>query len=279
MKVRVGHTPLEFKDSNEQHKHDITKIFKHAVDRRWAWITGTEAGPGAKLTNDQLISIGRDHGYKLWVPAGMLKPGQLAGGAWATDTWIAVRKDIISGNWKTGFIPAIPGSAQLYEEQGLKNPHDITPRWGPKGLTNVGFDCDALGGRVNVGAAHPLTDGSHDGPTSVIHGVDHYKWNNKMQKVIGDWGRKVGAGRALAFIGADQNDQDREHDTFRGQPFTSVADELKDYQSTGHGAIDVIASYNHDGRVKALDWNVLDDREFQMYGDHFVCEATFQIDV
>lgn len=272
MKVRVGHAPLEFGDTRAQHEHDIEKIFDHAVSRRWAWITGTEAGPGAGTTGDLLLRIGKAHDYKMWVPSAMLGRGHPGV---TTDCWVAVRKDIIAGGWERGFIPVIPGSGELYAKQGLRDPHHIQPKWGPKGIVHVGFD--SVLGHVNVAAGHPLTDGNTPGPSSVIHGVDHYYWNGKFQKALGAWGRANGEGKALAFYGGDQNDQDREHDTFRGQPFTSAADELKDWENTGHGAIDVIASYDADTRVKATNWNVLDDSEFQLFVDHWLCEATFEV--
>lgn len=270
MKVRVGHMPLEFGDSPAQHTHDLEKIFAHAVSRRWAWITGTEAGPGANNTSSELLRIGRAHGYKMWVPSAQGGRGN------STDCWIAVRKDLVNGEWAQDFKPVIPGSTQLYKAEGLANPSNIKPKWGPKGLVTVHFHNDKIGD-VNICAGHPLTKGQNDGPRAVIHGVNHYEWNTKFQQAVGAWGREAGKGSALAFYGGDQNDPDRDNDTFRGQPFTSAADETNKVQNTGHGAIDVIASFNGDGRVKAINWDVLDDSEFQLFVDHWLCEAVFEV--
>jgi hypothetical protein len=270
MKVRAGHTPLQFSDNNKQHSSDVRAIFGLAQRRRWGWFTGTEAGPGAGNTSDLLMTLADDFGFRMFCPSAGKGEGS------TTDCWVAAREDLIDGGWKTDFIPVIPGSSELYKREGLDP--DLNPRWGPKGLVTVGFNTEKLG-RVNVAAMHALTKGASDvDAKSVFHGVDHYMWNDKLQKAAGDWGRKVGKGSALAFLGSDQNDSDVLHDTFRGQPFTSAADELKTYESTGHGAIDVIASYNGDGRVKASKWVVLDDKEFFLEADHYVCEATFTVE-
>jgi hypothetical protein len=58
---------------------------------------------------------------------------------------------------------------------------------------------------------------------------------------------------------------------------TSLADELKAWQNTGHGSIDVIASYDQDGRVKGKYWRVLDDSEFKLNTDHWLCEGGYEV--
>lgn len=273
MRVRTAHISLQFGDTDQNHTADIEKIFDRCVDRRVGWITGTEAGPGAGNTTAELVRIGREHNYRMYVPSASNGAGS------STDCWIGVRKDLISRNWKTGFDPAIPGSKQLYKELGVKAEY---PKWGPRGLVRVGFDCDALQSRVNVGAAHYLTHG-RDPEGSTIHGVDHWEWNNKLAEVIGAWARTSARGRNLAFYAGDQNMADAKNnepqgDTFFGEPLTSLADELKKWQSTGHGPIDVIASYNNDGRVTGHDFVVLDDSEFRLNVDHFYLEGTFTVE-
>lgn len=275
MRVRVAHVSMQFGDSDAQHTADVTKLFDRAVRRRVGWITGTEAGPGSGNTGKELIRIAKEHGYRPWVPSEQAK----AHGR-STDCWIAVREDLITGNWKRGYIGAIPGSSQLYEENGFDP--DSNPRWGPKGLVTVSFDCDALQGRVNIGATHYLT-GARGPGSPVVKGVDHWEWNNKLAEVIGDWVREVGKGKALAFYAGDQNMADSKNaepqgDTFFGEPLTSLADELKNWQNTGHGPIDVIASYNRDGRVSGLKFEVLDDREFFLNTDHFYLEGVFNVE-
>lgn len=266
MKVRIAHASLQFSDSNKQKTHDIEKLFGRAVDLRYAWITGTEAGPGAGNQGDELIRVGRESGYRVWVPEAQGK-----GIAKHTDCWIAVREDLVRGNWKRGYEHVIPGSAQFEDEMDLKG-----KRWGPKGLVHVSFDSHPQLGRISVGAAHYLTGARF--PSSPF-----WDLNKKLAETIGDWAKKVGKGKNLAFYGGDQNMADSKNDqaqgdTFMGERLTSAADELEKWRNTGHGPIDVIASYDADGRVKALRWNVLDDKKFFLHTDHFLCEAVYQVE-
>lgn len=271
-RVEVSHAPLEFGDTPKQHTADITKIFERFKEQGVSWATGTEAGPGANNTSDELVRIGTAAGYRMWVPAAQPKghPG------WATDCWIAVRESEIAGGWGKGYIQAFDGSTGIYRAMHKEDPSNQKPKWGPKGLVWVRFRTHDLG-TVSVGAAHLLTSGNTPGKVSVVNDVDHYALNTRLTKVIGDWAAKEGAGKAIVTYGGDQNDQDAKHDTFRGQPLTSVADELDKYPSTGHGAIDVIATYDADSRVKAAWWRTLDDKAFPLNVDHFLCEAGLDI--
>lgn len=274
MKLRTAHASLKAGDTDQQHTIDIEKIFDRAIDRRVAWITGTEAGPGAGNMSKELVRIGGEHGYRMWVPN-----NQKTGAGKSTDCWIGVRKDLVVSGWKTGFRPAIPGSQELYKRQGLDP--DLNPRWGPKGLVTVEFQSLASLGEINIGAAHYLTK-ARSPRSPELHGVDHWDWNQKLTDVIGEWAREVGKGSSLAFYGGDQNmadDKNKEPqgDTFMGEPLTSMADELKKWQNTGHGAIDVMASYDADGRVRAESFVVLDDKEFFLHTDHFYLEGTWDV--
>lgn len=277
MRVRVAHVSLEAGDSDKQHTADLEKIFSRSRARKTAWITGTEAGPGGGNLGRELVRIGRKYGYKLWVPS-----NQKSGSGSATDAWVAVRENLVDrGSWKQGFILGIPGSKQLYEDQGKDG--DLSPRWGPKGLVHVQFKSTASGlGVVNVGAAHYLTK-ARSPKAPKIHGVDHWEQNKKLTDVIGKWAREEGKGRALVFYGGDQNMADNKNkepqgDTFMGEPLTSMWDEVKFWENTGHGNIDVIASYDKDGRVKALHINALNDRQFFLHGDHFYVEGVFNVE-
>lgn len=274
MKLRTGHASLQFGDSDKHHTQDLEKIFSHGIDRRWAWITGTEAGPGSGNTGEEIIRIARDAGYRPHVPEvhGKDEAGR-------TDCWLAVREDLIDSDWRTNFKLAIPGSAKLYADLGREP--DSFPRWGPKGLVSAFWKSDLLG-PVNLGVGHYLTE-ARSPHTGDVKGIDHWEWNQKLAKVIANWGREVGKGRALAFYNGDQNMADSKNnepqgDTFMGGPFTSLADELKKWQNTGHGPIDVMASYNQDSRVQGRDFVVLDDKEFFLNMDHFLCEGTYQVE-
>lgn len=261
MRVRTGHVSLQVSDTNEQHTHDIEKIFKRAVERRYAWVTGTEAGPGSGNTSRELIRVSRAKGYRPWVP-----DLQAEGAAGATDCWLAVREDLIEGDWEPGYLPAIPGSNTLHEE----DPELPDKRFGPRGLVNVSFESIPALGKINLGVAHHLTDGrTPDSPW--------YEWNQKLDRVIVKWMREVGAGPALAFFNLDRNAPDTRNDTERIGDSTTLADELRKWQDTGHGPIDWMSSYNKDGRVSGHNYTVLDDKEFFLHGDHFLLEGVFNI--
>jgi hypothetical protein len=99
-----------------------------------------------------------------------------------------------------------------------------------------------------------------------------------LAQAIGALAEEKGAGNALVFYGGDQNIVDRTYDTFLGQAdLTSCWDELQRWENTGHGNIDVIASYDRDGRVRCLKATVLDDTEFPLFTDHWYVEAIYGI--
>jgi lysozyme len=274
-RLNLMHASLQFGDTAKEHTQDIGDIFDRAKQRKVAWLTGTESGPGAGNTGAELLRLGAAAGYRMWVPS---EGKRSAADGGTTDTWIAVRKDLIDGGWEQGFDAVIPGSRELYRRAGAANV-DQYPRWGTKGLTRVAFDNADLG-RINIGAAHYLTQARH--PNAVVKGVDHWEWNKRLGLHIGEWAKEVGRGSALVFYGGDQNMADQRNDqpqgdTFFGAPLTSLGDELKRWPNTGHGPIDVIATYDPDTRVKAIRWDALDDKEFPQAHDHFLTEGTVEI--
>src|SRR6478735_7071770 len=262
MRIRVAHASLQ--------SSDIERIFDRGVARKYAWIMGTEAGPGANNTSDELVRISKEHGYRPWVPSEQSK-----GSGRSTDCWIAVREDLILGGWKTGFVPVIPGSQQLYKDADLDP--DLNPRWGPKGVVTAEFNSLPELGAINLAVAHHLTKGQTKGSKSVIHGVDHWAWNQKLDVAMGKWLGEQARGTALGFGSADRNASDRRNPA-NVPGTTTMADELKKWQNTGHGDIDWIFSVNKDGRVKAQNFIVLDDKEFPLNTDHFFCEGVFMVE-
>jgi GH25 family lysozyme M1 (1,4-beta-N-acetylmuramidase) len=267
-RVHVVHAPLQFSDSPGEHTRDIGMIFDRCARRGVRIIGGTEAGPGANNTSEELVRIGAGFGYRMWVPSAQRKgPGS------STDCWVGVREDWIVGDfWETGFERLIPGSGELYKAAGV-NPRG-KPRWGPKGLVWASWDSPL--GRWTHGEGHMLTKDRGPGK-STIGGVDHHRWNTEFTRGIAVWGKDKGRGSALVTYGGDQNLNDREVDTFRGGPFTSLADELEKWVNTGHGPIDVLASFNNDGRVEAAYWRALNDRRFPLHVDHFLCEGGLDV--
>lgn len=262
MRVRTAHVSLQFNDTDKQHTQDIEKLFKRAVDRRYAWITGTEAGPGSGNTAKELLRVTRARGYRPWVPN-----LQGEGAAGHTDCWIAVREDLIKGDWETGFEQAFPAAAQL-ERENPELPKNKT--FGPRGVVHVGFDSLPQLGRINVGTAHHISDSRKpDSPW--------WPWNEKLDATIIKWMREVGRGPALAFFNVDRNNVDTRTDTQTIGDSTTLADELRRWQDTGHGAIDWMSSYNKDKRVTGRSFDVFDDKEFFLHGDHFLLEGVFNI--
>ena len=254
--LRFSHVSMQFSDNENQKRHDANIIF----DRGYHIVNGTEAGPGAGRLATILGGAAINHDYRFFLPKN------------STDTWIAVHQSIIHGDWSVEYFPVIPAAREL---------EGAASRWGEKGLTTVAFDNDELG-RINVGCAHYLTQAKEPGSASVHGDVDHWKWNKQLGKKIGNWATEVGRGSALAFYSGDQNMADSRNnepqgDTFFGHPLTSAWDELKKWEGTGHGPIDVIASYDGDGRVEAKSINALNDRELFLHTDHFMVEAVYRI--
>jgi hypothetical protein len=240
MILDVAHVSMQFSDSERQKQGDAKKIFERAVKRHLAWITGTEAGQ--QELRQALTEEATRSGYRFYVRA---------------DTWIAVQKAlIVKGTYQTGFIKTLEANTG-------------SQRFTDRGICWAQFGTEAYG-QVSVGVSHYMTHGRK--PKD-----EYYAANSKLTRAIGEWGKEHGKGRKLAFYAADANINDRADDVFRGQPFTTLADELKAHQDTGHGAIDVIASYNADTRVKGKYWRVSDDKEFFLNTDHFLCEGGFEV--
>lgn len=254
--LHLMHASMQFKDSTREKRCDAEKIFQRARRRRVAWITGTEAGPGAGKMRRELRKAAKANGYRLFIPRA------------ATDCWIAVDKDFVAGDWKQGYRKVIKKSTAYPEKVVGKG------RWGHKGIVWVSFDTVDLG-RISIGAAHYLTKAHH--PKS-----SRWPLNRRLARAIGKWAEEEGQGSNLVFYGGDQNmldarEKQPQGDTFFGEPLTSAWDELGKYQNTGHGTIDVIASYDADGRVVAKYVRALDDDAFFLNTDHYLVEAGYEV--
>ena len=147
--------------------------------------------------------------------------------------------------------------------------------------TNAGIlDVLIIGAGISgIGAAHYLTKARH--PGAVHAGIDHWAWNKKLGTAVGKWAEVAGAGISTAWYGGDQNMNDSRNgqpqgDTFFGAPMTSCWDELSKWPNTGHGTIDVIATYDNDGMVSCIDARALDDGRFFLEQDHYLVEAIYQ---
>jgi hypothetical protein len=271
MKVRTAHVSMEVFDNDKQQQHDVEKIFARARVRRYAWITGTESGAGSNLGR-KLIDVGKDSGYRLWVPAIQGKgPGH------GTDGWIAVRSDLIKGDWKPDVVPVIPGANVLYRKNDVDPDRKGLRHWSAKGVVSVSFDTTKpqLARNIGVGVSHHLTGGRFPNDNT-DGGVNHYEWNEKLDHAVSEWMEEAGRGGRLAFFNCDRNASDRRNNQEIAGA-TTLADELKKWQPTGHGDIDWMLSYDRDGRVSGDDFVVYDDKEFFLNTDHYFCEGVFNV--
>lgn len=242
----IGHISMQFSDTPEQMRADAEAIFSRAKKKHVAWITGTEAGRGADPLRSLLKEAADQNGYRFWMGSG-------------SDTWFAVSRDLIDSGWEAyKGPPVIPGKAGQYTT---------------KRVTSVSFTNDKLG-RITVIAGHYLTKGKPSKDPELSQNLEE---NRRLAIAIGEHAKLMGAGTGLVWYGGDQNISDRLEDTFFEQPLTTAGDELGVWPGTGHGPIDVIASYDPDVRVTAESFDALRDREFFLHSDHFWIEAQYSV--
>lgn len=246
LKLKFAEVSLQFSDNPKQHTADITKIFSRGYDV----IIGTEAGPGANNTTDELRRIGAAKHYHVHVTE-------------RYDTWVAVKKSLVKGKPKTGEEFALWRSSK----------HSPKPpgRWGDKAVVWISWNMGPTYGKFAVGSVHYLT---HKGAGPALK----KKSDRIYARVIQEWAEVHGKGERLVFVGGDFNLLDRVKNVFKGiAKFRTCWDDLKKWPNTGHGNIDAIARYKRDGRVKCVGARVLDDKEVFLHGDHFLVEAEYQI--
>lgn len=241
------HVSMQFSDSKRQKESDARAIFDRATRRKVHWITGTEAGE--KDLRDALKNEATAHSYRFvefksnWVAVAR---GVVQKGSWNTETFTIVDNDLTVGAG-----------------------HDT-------GLLVAHFTYPPVGA-ITVMCSHYPRFGRPDAKDPQYRA--NLKYNKQTADFIGARAKEYGKGRALVFYGGDQNIPDAHSDTFLGNPLTSLGDELNKYPSTGHGPIDVIASYDGDGRVTGAYWRALSDSKFPLNTDHFACEGGFTVRV
>lgn len=245
-RLRLGHASMQFSDTPAQMAQDVRAIFTRAVNRDLAWLTGTEAGAGADPLDRLLREAAKANGYRYFRPK-------------ATDAWIAVRRDLIAGGWDEHYAKVLDGQRGHYTDRGV---------------VRVSFDTEQLG-RLSVLAGHFLTKG-RPGAKDPAYRV-HVPENTRLAQAIADEARRCAKGSALAFYGGDNNIDDRHDDAFIVEGFTSLSDELGKWPNTGHGPIDVIGTWDKDGRVKALRWAAFPDRELPLHTDHLYVEGVVEV--
>lgn len=239
------HFSLQYSDSPKQQVFDAEKIFAYAEAKETDWVTGTEAG---EVDLWAIVrEAGTKHGYQMHRSRG---------------NWVAVRQSIIKkGSWEVGDVFVMDNDN--VDGHG----HDPDFPW-------VTFEHRAKGvGVISIAAIHYPTSGRI--PSNPNHWV-----NKAYAEKLSKWGKEKAQGRDLAFVHGDFNMPDQNQiDLFFDGPFTTYGDELKKWPTTGHGPIDAMATWDSDGRVKVLTYDVLDDKIFFLNTDHFGIEGTISVEL
>jgi hypothetical protein len=253
VEVTVQHTSGQFSDSRRDHVHDAGVIFAHAVAADvWA-CTGTEAGaaPANHDLRDALRVAGEAHNFFVFTHR------------WGE--WVALNRrflDVID----TGFAgPYVDGTHGIPASQGAHAPRGLAWAAGTAKHHDLG--------RLTFGASHWLTHRS-----MLASGVT----NAPLAEGAAEFGRTYGAGSGLVFLNADVNLDDARRDVFNGAPFVTLADELGRHPGTHedtHRAIDVLASWDPDGRVVGRGYRVLDDAALPLESDHLALIGRYDVTV
>lgn len=236
---------MQFSDTPAMWKHDSKIVFS----RGYEWITGTEVG---EATNWRILyAAAKAAGYTIrryksnWIAVSnkIVKPGTTI--TWGQQT--VVDNDLVAG----------PG-------------HDSSFIFAT--FTHV----DKGVGKISVVCSHYPTKGKPEAkdPAKRVN----LKWTTLMGKTISKKIVDLGEGAALCFYGGDQNIEDKLSDSFFGGPVTSCWDELRKYPGTGHGTIDVIATYDRDTRVRCVQADSYTDKELFLHSDHWLIDATYEIE-
>lgn len=240
----LAHFSMQYSDTEKQKKHDAAKIFGRGYDA----MTGTEASE--ESTQRIMRAKAEEKGYRLII---------------RRSCWVAINKKLIlPGSYRKGHV-------MLVDNDEVYGPgHDLHITWAGCEIENIG--------RVSFLAGHFATKGRPNGKTDILR--INLDANRDYAAGIGLLVEKLGAGKDIAIYGGDQNNHDKAVDTFFGAPLTSAWDELGKYEKThAVGNIDVMASYDRDGRVKAKYIRALDDTEMFMHSDHHPVEAGFEIEL
>lgn len=236
-KLHFQHTPLQFSDNAAQKAADVDKIFKRGKHH----LSGTESAE-FPLT-DLVVAAAKKYGYRLHTARGV---------------WVAVQENLLAPNSRVqrGYVNVI----ESFEGAGKHT---------DRGIVWLTYQHKTLG-KITIGCAHYLTNGRKPGDPN-------FTLNRRLAEAIGVWAVEKGKGKGLVFYSGDQNIVDRTEDTFFGSPLTSAWDEIGKYENTGHGNIDVVASYDEDNRVTAKSITALDDTEFPLHADHFLVDAVYTV--
>lgn len=242
MRLKVAQIAMQFSDPDDQQKHDADKVFGLG----YHWLTGSEAGQ--QPLRAYLRQAAHDNNYTF---------------ATYKSLWVAINKDLISDKKSYNSDAETVYDNDLIVGDG----HDPSILW-------ASFTNDKIGD-VTVITSHYPRFGR---PLGAGPGLSvNLPYTRGLAHAIGTKAEETAVGKAIAFYQGDQNVPDNKYDTFFGEDLTSTWDELGKYEGTGHGVIDVIASYDFDGRVKAVSTTVRDDKELHLFTDHYLLEAVFDV--
>lgn len=246
-KLRMQHTSLQFSDPKRQQRQDIHDLFDQG--KAYPIKTGTEAGAdksGDNMNRAFLRQFADEYNHAIH---------------FAADNWIAVDRAII----KRGSL--------VRDELFLVSNDNMVGHGHDRVMCTMEFDhVDAGIGHLAIGSVHyPVKARTPSDPNWDIAKACADKINR--------WMIEMGAGENLAFLNGDFNMADtlERQDWAFGGKFTSMADELKAWENTGHGPIDGFCSFDRDGRVTAQRFNVLNDKEMFQHSDHFVCRGVWDV--
>lgn len=242
-RITFQHTPMQFSDTPAEQQADAEQIFKRARQAGKAHLSGTETAPGTAVY-EAVKAAAKKYGYRLHV---------------ARSVWVAIDEQKIKKGTRV----------QVGYEQVIES-HEGTGKHTDRGIVWITYTHAILGTKVTHGCAHYLTNGRKPGQPNFV-------LNQRLAAAIGDWARDKGKKGAIVTYAGDQNIVDRTEDTFFGSPLTSLWDELKKYEDTGHGNIDVIATYDGDGRVTATSIDAKTDKEFRLAADHFLLDGAVDV--
>lgn len=248
-RITIQHSSMEVFDTKAEQRADAVKVMGTGSDV----ICGTEAGPDNRALRRALRRQAWKNGYYIHF-----------GGK--SDSWIAIKQDICVEGVKPKW-----GYDHIFDS--AKAVGDPNGPYGARGIAYGVFAHKTIG-VVSVGTSHFLTKGRTRSQTPRGE-FNHYDMNTKLAKDIGAWARRFGKSTALAFFTADANIPDNKDDVFRGEPLTTSWDELKKWPDTGHGTIDIIASYDKDGRVRCVSGTVL--TYLELNSDHKTVVAIYEV--
>lgn len=252
-RLRIAVAPMQFSDSDREHKRDAARVFARASDQRYAAVIGTEASVGAGNLPEYLEDEAHEHGYRWHRRHG---------------TWLAVAKRL-GPEVDRGYVKVIGSHTQE---------RDTFSKYDPRGILWLTVDASRQGiGELTIGGSHFLTKGRRpqDSPAGP---ANHHRLNNELSAAVGEWADHHGRGSGLVLWGADTNRLDVAGDVFDGlAPMTTVWDELEKWPNTGHGNIDVVARHDRDRRLKFVKGRSLDDRAYPLATDHYLTEAEVEV--